>query len=68
MPTFHWGRQVRAPWVRVTQAHLLVQAAESMEGGVCVLLEEHIVPRGYLDHGYLNCHPMGKQQLRERGF
>lgn len=36
--TFHWGGQGGDSRLRVTEVHLLVQTAQCVEGGVCVLL------------------------------
>lgn len=61
--TFHRGGQGRDSGLRIAQEHLLVQAAQRMEGGVCVLLYKQVSSIDLVDHDDLHSDAVGEHEL-----
>lgn len=59
---FHRGGQGRDSGLRIAQEHLLVQAAQCMEGGVCVLLYKQVSSIDLVDHDDLHSDAVGEHE------
>lgn len=64
--TFHWGGQGGDSRLRVTEVHLLVQTAQCMEGGVCVLLYKQVPSIDLVDHDDFYGDTIRQHELEER--
>ena len=63
--TFHWGGQGGDARLRVTEVHLLVQAAQRVEGGVCVLLYKQVPGVDLVDHDDFHSDTIRQHELEE---
>lgn len=63
--TFHWGGQGGDARLRVTEVHLLVQAAQRVEGGVCVLLDKQVPGIDLVDHDDFHSDTIRQHELEE---
>lgn len=61
--TFYWGGQGRDPRLGVAEVHLLVQAAQSMEGGMRVLLHKQVPGIDLVDHDHLHGDAIREHEL-----
>lgn len=61
--TFHWGGQRGDSGLRVAEVHLLVQAAQGMEGRVCVLLHKQVPGIDLVDHNHLHGDAIREHEL-----
>lgn len=61
--TFHWGGQGGDSGLRVAEVHLLVQAAQGVEGRVCVLLHEQVPGIDLVDHDHLHSDAIWEHEL-----
>ena len=63
--TFHWGGQGGDARLRVTEVQLLVQAAQCVEGGVCVLLYKQVPSIDLVDHDDFHGDTIRQHELEE---
>lgn len=63
--TFHWGGQGGDSRLRVTEVHLLVQTAQCVEGGVCVLLYKEVPSIDLVDHDDFHSDTIRQHELEE---
>lgn len=64
--TFHWGGQGGDSGLRVAEVHLLVQAAQGMEGRVRVLLHKQVPGVDLADHNHLHSDAIREHELQGR--
>lgn len=62
--TLHRGGQGGDARLRVAEVHLLVQAAQRVEGGVCVLLHEQVPGIDLVDHDHLHGDAVREHELQ----
>lgn len=61
--TFHWGGQGGDSRLRVAEVHLLVQAAQCMEGRVRVLLHKQVPRVDLVDHDHFHSDAIWEHEL-----